>query len=73
MSSHLSALRQDDPRFALTCSACGYGIARPTPPGAVPDVPAGGDVDPPAVAAVHRPPVARVVPGAAIMRRSRGG
>ena len=36
MSSHVSPLqeahRQDDPRFALRCSACGYEIAHATPP-----------------------------------------
>ena len=36
MSSQVSpvrgARRQDDPRFTLACSECGYGIARPTPP-----------------------------------------
>jgi rubrerythrin len=36
MSSHVSPARetrrQHDPRLGLTCSACGYGIARATPP-----------------------------------------
>lgn len=36
MSSRVSPVQgargQADPRFALTCSGCGYGIARTTPP-----------------------------------------
>jgi rubrerythrin len=31
MSSQVSPVRAN-PRLALTCSACGYGIARPSPP-----------------------------------------